>query len=536
MKAERHIQGLLASSGFAMGQALVLGLVDNGSRLQLAPAGERQALAQAIGESIGDTATLMSSLEGAAVDMMGFQLALLEDDALTEAVWPKIEAGQSAQAAWKAVLNAEIDGYRASADEHFRARAADLEDIRERALARLFGARKRAPVTGGEIIVADDLAPSFFMETDWSKGGAIILGAGSPSSHVAMLARAQSVPMLVGIGDAWRDLSGRLIVDAEAGSVVANPANETVRSAKAKLALRVTPRSAADEKILEPAVTADGIEISILVNVASLNDLALFPVAACDGVGLTRTEFFIEDVVRDEDKQYARYTELVRWADGRPVTVRTIDAGGDKPIPGYTAESELNPFLGTRGVRLSLRHKDVFRIQLRALLRAATHGRVKIMLPMVTRPSDLEEARAELFKCEKELQTGGVKFGRCELGIMVEVPAVALCPELFAADFYSIGSNDLTQYATAAGRGNAAVADYADVSHPGVMAMIKRVTDYGHVSGKQVSLCGDAAGDPRSIDALLRAGVRAVSVSPAFVGATKAAIRAVNLAKCGANG
>jgi len=226
----------------------------------------------------------------------------------------------------------------------------------------------------------------------------------------------------------------------------------------------------------------------------------------------------------DEDRQYAVYRRILDWAAGRPVTIRTLDAGGDKPIAGLTIDGESNPFLGVRGVRLSLARPDIFSVQLRALARAAVHGELKIMLPMVTVPEELEASRALLDAALADLAKRGEPAARPALGMMVEVPAAALAIERFDAAFFSIGSNDLTQYVTASARDIGAVAPLADVKNPAVLRLIAEVAAHGARIGREVSLCGDAAGDPSIVPALLQAGLTSLSMAPNAVGAVKAAI------------
>jgi len=216
----------------------------------------------------------------------------------------------------------------------------------------------------------------------------------------------------------------------------------------------------------------------------------------------------------------------MRWARGRPVTIRTLDAGGDKPIPGLTPDGESNPFLGLRGLRLSLARPDVFRVQLRALARAAAEGDLKVMLPMVTRPQELEATRALFRKAVSELVAAGIPAGMPKLGMMVEVPSAALNIAAFDADFYSIGSNDLVQYVTAAGRDCESVRELYDPLEPGVLELIHRVVQHGKLTGREVSLCGDMASDPRYLPALLDTGLRAISVAPARLAGAKAQIAA----------
>jgi phosphotransferase system enzyme I (PtsI) len=229
----------------------------------------------------------------------------------------------------------------------------------------------------------------------------------------------------------------------------------------------------------------------------------------------------------DEDAQYAVYRRILEWAAGRPVTIRTLDAGGDKPIAGLTVDGERNPFLGLRGIRLSLARPEVFRVQLRALCRAAVHGTLKVMLPMIAIPSELDRANAMLDAEFAALKAEGIACVRPPLGIMVEVPAAALCAEDFGAAFYSIGSNDLTQYTMAAARDIGAVAGLNDAGHPAVLALIARTVDAGRKRGVEVSLCGDAAADTHLTKALLATGLTTLSVSPIAVARLKAAIAEV---------
>jgi phosphotransferase system enzyme I (PtsI) len=240
-----------------------------------------------------------------------------------------------------------------------------------------------------------------------------------------------------------------------------------------------------------------------------------------------RSEFLFRDgaPLPDEETQYRAYRRFVEWAQGRPVTIRTLDIGGDKPVRGLTPDGESNPFLGLRGVRLTLAREDVFRTQLRALARAAAHGKLKVMIPMVTVPDELARSAALLAACVAELEAEGVNCHRPPLGIMVEVPAVAVMPELFnAAAFFSIGSNDLTQYVTASSRDDARVAALNDPSHPAVLALIAKVAAHGRAAGIPVSLCGDMASEPRHLAALLGAGLTSLSVAPSRIARLKAAI------------
>jgi phosphotransferase system enzyme I (PtsI) len=265
------------------------------------------------------------------------------------------------------------------------------------------------------------------------------------------------------------------------------------------------------------------------VNVNEPDDVAALDSATCDGVGLLRTEFLYGRGLPDEETQLAAYRRVVAWAAGKPVVIRPVDAGGDKPVPGLTVE-ERNPFLGLRGIRLALARPEVFRVQVRALLRAAAEGDVRVMFPMVTVAAEYAAA-ARLFGEEaRRLAGDGIRHALPPLGIMVEVPAVAIAPELFAdAAFFSIGSNDLAQYVMAAGRDNGAVAALYDPLHAAMLQLIGNVVRAGSERGIPVSLCGDAAGDPAAIPRLLAAGLRTLSVAPAQLPLAKVAISGLRL-------
>lgn len=275
-----------------------------------------------------------------------------------------------------------------------------------------------------------------------------------------------------------------------------------------------------------PAVTRSGEPVRVTINVDDPALLDGVEPGHCDGVGLTRTEFLFHGGggLPDEETQVHVYRRLLDWAGDKPVTVRTLDAGGDKPIPGLTPEGESNPFLGLRGLRLSLARPEVFSVQLRALARAAVRGNLKVMLPMVTRPSEVEAARGLFEQAVEQLRREGTEALVPPLGIMVEVPSAALNVALFPVDFFSIGSNDLVQYVTATGRDCQAVSALHDSLDPAVLELIARVAAHGAKTGIEVSLCGDMAAEEANLPALLDCGLRSLSVSPAAIARTKAAI------------
>jgi phosphotransferase system enzyme I (PtsI) len=491
--------------------------------------GEREALDAAVARAIEQLATLIGLAEPEAAAILEFQAAMLADDELVTPARAAIEAGDSAEAAWLAALNAEIAGYETSEDDYFRGRSADLVDLRDRVLRNLSGA-DLAAAPPGAILTGEDVTPTRFLETDWSTGGGLALSGGSATSHVAMLARARGVPMVVGLGAIALDGHTEAMVDGDNGAVILSPGHAQRSFVEMHRAARAEDTERNARYLNADARTSDGTAIDVLVNVARPDELDAVNVATCDGVGLMRTEFlFTGDTLPDEERQYRAYVKVLDWAAGRPVTIRTIDAGGDKPVKGLTVD-EMNPFLGLRGIRLSLARPEIFRLQLRALARAALRGNLKIMLPMVTVPSEISAAGRHLDAVLAELAAEGIAAARPPLGIMVEVPAVAIMPkEYAAAEFFSIGSNDLTQYVTAAARDSHRVADLCDVTNPAVMRLIGDVAAFGARNRIEVSLCGDAAGHPALVPLLLRAGLRSLSVAPAMLGAVKATIARTRL-------
>ncbi|MEQ8967989.1 MAG: putative PEP-binding protein [Azospirillaceae bacterium] len=551
-RPERRLTGQSASPGLAAGRLVVDRRAALAERVAGTPAEERAALDAALAAASERIADLAGDADAMGGEILEFQLALLEDSALSDPAYTMIDDGAPAPDAWASAIDAQIDDYEAAGDDYFRARADDLRDLKDRVLARLADAEDGDRVPGPDsILVAADLTPSRFLEIDWIRCLGAAVASGSASSHVAMLARARGVPLVVGLdGDiAGLETGAPALLDAVDGTLTVDPEAESEHAFAGRLAADEAARAEQAAYLDRPAATAAGEAVAVLINVDDPALLDAVDPGHCDGIGLTRTEFLFYDRdgrerdgrdrdgrdrdgrggvdgLPDEETQYRAYARLVAWAEGRPVTVRTLDAGGDKPLPGLTAEDEADPFLGLRGLRLSLARPDVFKVQLRALARAAVEGPLKIMVPMVTAPEEMAEAAALLDAAVSELEAEGVAARRPELGMMVEVPAAALSVDRFDAAFFSIGSNDLVQYVTAAGRGNRHVARVYDPRHPAVLELIARVASHGRVAGVEVSLCGDMAGDPELLGLLLDAGLRTVSVAPSALARTKAAIAA----------
>jgi phosphoenolpyruvate-protein phosphotransferase (PTS system enzyme I) len=520
-----QLAGTPASPGLARGRLVVLSEAVGARQAHPDPEAEAAGLLSALAAASAELQRLIdTSRDGEAQAILEFQVAMLDDEVLAAPAFAAIEDGVPADRAWASTMAEQIAEYRDARDPYFRARGADLCDMRDRVLRHLAGGSEQA-IPVGAIVVAADLGPSRFLEIPW-RGGGIALYAGSASSHVAMLARARGVPMIVGLSPGDLSEHQEALLDADNGTLVASPDPATTAIFLANHREAERARAVEAVHLAPPAVLANGERVRVLLNVADVAELDGLDPEHCDGIGLVRTEllFHRPGGLPNEDEQFAAYRRIVEWAQGRPVTVRTLDAGGDKPIPGYTLQRESNPFLGVRGVRLSLRHPAVLKTQLRALARAAALGPLKVMVPMVTRPLELDAVRRLLEQAGHALRLEGVPAALPSLGMMVEVPAAAIAVDLFDADFLSIGSNDLIQYVSACGRDSDELGALQDPLQPAVLRLIRNIVEHGAARGIEVSLCGDMAAEIPCLEALLEVGLRTVSVAPAALARVKAAI------------
>jgi len=525
-KATAYLRGISASPGLARGPLVRLQEgVRTGIQAPASGPNDPRRLRSAIDAACAElTAVMQRGCDPDAKALLAFQVAMLQDPVVTEPAFTAIAARVPPEQAWLDAIELQIRQYESADDLYIRARASDLRDMRDR-VSRILTGATITTVPAGSIVLATDLPPSRFLEMSW-EGGGIALTGGSANSHVAMLARARGVPMLIGLDTGILQAHGEALLDADNGMVITSPDAQTTADFAARQQTLRSGRLVAESHLALPAVTASGERVQLMINVADGAELGNLNPAWCDGVGLVRTELLLRDKhdLMDEAKQYEAYCRIARWAEGRSVTVRLLDAGADKPIAGYTVDAELNPFLGMRGVRLSLLHRQVLRTQLRALARAAALRPLQIMVPMVTWPDELDQVRQMLNDTVESLAKEGLDCARPALGMMVEVPAAALTCDLFEADFFSIGSNDLIQYLTACSRDSRPLAALQDPLQPAVVRIMREVVQYANAHGIPVSLCGDMAGDPRCVPALLGIGLRSLSVAPAALAGVKAAI------------
>ena len=519
-------RGRTAAIGFAHGQFVRVSAGASGKRAAGSPLEEAEAFRRAVHAASGQIAEVAAAAGGEAAQILEFQVALLEDEEFLDPVFTLIDDGLAADAAFSRIVDEQIADYDSAPDEYLQARSSDLADLRDRVLRILGGGGESnsLKIPHGAVVCADDLPPSRFLEIDWSGGGGLALLRGSPTSHVAMLARARGIPMVVQLGSVSN--ASVALLDGEGATLELDPDAEQIGLFERRREVHRRNRASARAILRRPTASWRGERIRLLINIQRVEDLEHADAQYADGIGLMRSEFLLDGkgALPDEETQYQAYDAVMRWAGQRPVTIRTFDAGGDKPVAGFTPEGEANPFLGLRGLRLCLSRPGIFTIQLRALARAAVRGNLKVMLPMVTASAELEAARKLFAEAVASLQAEGVAAMLPKLGIMVEVPAAAMAIADFKAAFFSIGSNDLAQYVLACDRSNGALASLMDPLHPAVMELIARTAEHGRRSGTPVSLCGDMASDPRCIPALLDSGLRELSVNASALAQIKQTI------------
>jgi phosphoenolpyruvate-protein phosphotransferase len=460
---------------------------------------------------------------------------ILSDPELIDEVHAAIAEGRSAAEAWQLATDQQSEALAQLADRLLAERAADVRDVGERVLRLLMGEPQQGPELPAEpvIIVASDLTPSETASFDPERVLGFCTAVGGPNAHTAILARALGLPAVVSAGPEILEIASgsQIVIDGTAGTLTVEPDEATVIQMRELQERYREAKAIAARSADQPATTLDGTRIEVVANIGGLADAQKAASNGAEGVGLLRTEFlFLERTeAPTEDEQFEVYRSIAMALDGLPVIIRTLDIGGDKPLPYIDLPSEENPFLGERGIRLCLNHPDLLQQQLRAILRAAPYGRLRVMFPMVADIGELRAARRMVEAIRAEFDAPPI-----ELGIMVEVPSAAIMADVLAAevDFFSIGTNDLTQYTLAMDRTHPSLALQADGLHPAVLRLIARTAEAAHAAGKWVGVCGELGADPVAVPILIGLGVDELSVSVPAIPTVKAQIRSLNLLEC----
>lgn len=532
-----QLSGVIAVRGLAVGVAHQLSEpeIELPAEVGSAAAEQRRLL---------DALTVVGTAQSAARQRASGVLAtvldahavLLSDPELEARAQSEIRAGASAGAAWRLAVRHHVALLQGNQHALHAERAADLLDLERQVLRALMGLDPMPdrPLPDHAIVIADELLPSQFAQLEVHRLVGIVMAQGGPTSHVALLAQARGIPTLMGLGPNVLQIDNgrKLILDADQGALHLAPSDAECASATERLREQHERDAIARQEAANAATTQDGTRVAIYANLGSADEAQLAAEQGADGCGLLRTEFLFLDrrAAPDEAEQTSEYTRIVQGLRGGLLTLRTLDVGGDKPLPYLPIMAEENPALGIRGLRFSLQHPELLAVQFRAALKAATAGPVRIMLPMVNDLAEFRAAKQCFDACVRELNISL----SVPLGVMIETPAAAMLAEQLATEaaFLSIGSNDLSQYVLAMDRGQAALAANLDAMHPAVLRMISLVAKAGHAAGRSVSVCGGLAGDPDAVPVLIGLGITELSVVPRQVPRIKQQVRRLQQTQC----
>ena len=527
-------KGTNASAGIGIGKAAII----KENELVIRPekvidgAAEVERFKGALAETIAQTETLAADLVtrvGAKeAEIMQGHLMLLNDPMLTNEIESAITGDNvCSEFAIETVCTMYADMFASMDDELMQQRATDMRDIKVRLQQVLQGVKPVdiAALPEGSVIVAKDLTPSMTAGINPANVAGIVTEMGGRTSHSAILARALEIPAVVAVPGILGQVEdgAEMIVDGSEGVVLAAPSEEEKAEYTAKRDQFLKEKKELEQYIGKPTVTRDGVEIELVANIGNPDDVEKVLQYDGEGVGLFRTEFLFMDrtAMPTEEEQFEAYKKVAIALNGRPVIIRTLDIGGDKEIPYMGLQKDENPFLGYRAIRFCLDRKDdVYRPQLRALLRASAFGQIKIMIPMVTCIEEIREAKALIEEIKKELDEKGIAYNKeIKVGIMVETAAASLMADVFAkeVDFFSIGTNDLTQYTMSVDRGNEKVSYLYSTFNPAVLRSIRNIIKCGREAGIMVGMCGEAASAPMMIPLLLAFGLNEFSMSSSAI-------------------
>ncbi|QZY55828.1 phosphoenolpyruvate--protein phosphotransferase [Crassaminicella profunda] len=469
-------------------------------------------------------------------------LMILEDPEMVDQTINKIENEKlNAAYAFQEIANQFIMIFEAMDNEYMKERAADIKDVSDRVLRNVLGETvvDLSMLEKSVILIANDLTPSDTATMDKEKVLGFLTNIGGKTSHTAIMARSLEIPAVVGLGDITDKVKNRdfIIFNGETGEVIISPNEEQIKKYKRLKESYENERKELEKCKGKKSVTLDGREVELVGNIGTPKDIEGLLKNDAEGVGLYRTEFIYmdRDSMPTEEEQFESYKKVLEGLRDKPVVIRTLDIGGDKKLPYLKIDEEMNPFLGYRAIRLCLDKKEIFKTQLRALLRASVYGNLKIMFPMISSLDELLAAKEILSETKKDLDTEGIAYAQnIEVGMMIEVPSAALISDLLAkhVDFFSIGTNDLIQYTTAVDRMNEKIHHLYSPFNPGVLRLIKMVIDNGHKENIWVGMCGEAAGDEKMIPILLGMGLDEFSMSASSILPARKIIRSLKVEDC----
>ena len=545
---ERRIQGIPASPGIVVGIVHLLRwevpdvrhriIADENVHDEIARLHEAIARAKERLRHLRNRVEQSAGIEEAAI--FDVQLSILSDRELTRGVEELVRQNIAAEKAFDLVMLEWRTRFARHSSPMLREKVGDLTDVHIRVLSLLLGLPDHDPVDlppdANAILVTHDLTPSLTVQLEKHSIVAIATDAGTRTSHVAILARSLGLPAIVGLRTASTELRGgeRVVLDGSTGMLAINPTDEEIVAYQERQREEEIAEAALSELGALEAITLDGVRVTLRANVDIPEEAEAAARSGAEGVGLMRTEFLVvgRASMPDEDEQYRAYRRVMEAFTGWPVVIRTFDIGGDKlPIGGFPTEA--NPFLGWRAIRMCLDQPEMFKTQLRALLRAAVHGDLRIMLPLIVSLDEVLASRKLLEEAAAELTERGVAFrADVPLGVMIETPAAAVASDTLTrdVDFFSIGTNDLVQYTLAVDRGNANLAPRFTPLHPAVLRLIKRTVEVAELGDIDVAVCGEMASQPLMAFALLGLGVRQMSVAPRSVPLVKRIVRSVTAA------
>ncbi|WP_411390231.1 phosphoenolpyruvate--protein phosphotransferase [Pseudomonas sp. MPB23] len=532
--AGSQIQAIAAAPGIAIGPAhiQIQQVFDYPLRGESSSI-ERQRLQDALADVRRDIQGLIERSQAKAIrEIFITHQEMLDDPELSDEVDTRLKQGESAQAAWMSVIEAAAKQQESLQDALLAERAADLRDVGRRVLAQLCGIETAAEPSEPYILVMDEVGPSDVARLDPARVAGILTARGGATAHSAIVARALGIPALVGAGASVLLLAAGtpLLLDGQRGRLHVDADAATLQRATVERDTREQRLQVASAQRHQPAVTRDGHAVEVFANIGESAGVASAVEQGAEGIGLLRTEliFMAHPQAPDEATQEAEYRRVLDGLDGRPLVVRTLDVGGDKPLPYWPIAKEENPFLGVRGIRLTLQRPQIMEAQLRALLRSADNRPLRIMFPMVGSVDEWRAARDMTERLRLEIPVADL-----QLGIMIEVPSAALLAPVLAkeVDFFSVGTNDLTQYTLAIDRGHPTLSAQADGLHPAVLQLIDITVRAAHAHGKWVGVCGELAADPLAVPVLIGLGVDELSVSARSIPEVKARVREFSLSE-----